>query len=231
MKEKIYLLPGLMTDERLWSRLIPFLEKEYELIHTPLPLSDDFEEISKELERVFEEDKINLLGFSLGSYIASYFSVKNPQRINRLFLLAGTPSRMNEDEIQKRRLTLKQMNNLGFKGLSHKKVLSLIENKNHHDEELIKIIKDMFVDLGKDVYNIQMNSTFNREDLYKELTNLSFPIKFFYSNQDRLFNHNSLKYIKKEHKNITILLKDGSSHMLPLEEPKILAQEIKNWMN
>ncbi len=230
MKEKIYLLPGLMTDERLWSRVLPLLEEDYKLVHIPIPLSDDFEKISEELESLFKEKKINLLGFSLGAYIASYFSVKNPQIINRLFLLAGTPSCMNEDEIEKREHTLKQMNKLGFNGLSHKKVLTLIEEKNYNDEELIQIIKDMFVDLGVDVYNLQMNLTFNRKDLYKELTSLTFPIKFFYSKQDRLLNHNSLEYIRDEHKNIILLSREGTSHMISLEEPETLAREIRDWM-
>ena len=45
MKEKIYLIPGLMTDERLWSRIIPLLKDQYELIHVPIPHTGDFDEI------------------------------------------------------------------------------------------------------------------------------------------------------------------------------------------
>ena len=63
MKEKIYLIPGLMTDNRLWSRLIPLLEDEYELVHVPIPHSEDFDEIIDILFNFFKEEKINLLGF------------------------------------------------------------------------------------------------------------------------------------------------------------------------
>ncbi len=232
MKEKIYLLPGLMTDERLWQRLLPFLEDEFELIHIALPLREDFEEASKELEKNFAdtEKKINLLGFSLGAYLASYFTIKNPNRVKRLFLVAGTPSLMREDEIRKRKQTLDQMNNLGFKGLSHKKVLSLIEESNKDDIELINIVKDMFTDLGQEVYNIQMNSTFNRKDLHKELLSLSLPIRLFYSTKDRLFTHSSLENFKDEYPNVTKVSREGSSHMLPLEVPRQLSLEIKEWM-
>ena len=45
MKEKIYLIPGLMTDNRLWSRLIPLLQDEYELVHVPLSNTEDFDHI------------------------------------------------------------------------------------------------------------------------------------------------------------------------------------------
>lgn len=218
-----------MTDERLWGRVKPFLE-EYELVHVPLPLTDDFEEASKALESVFKEEKINLLGFSLGAYLACRFTIDNPNRVNRLFLLAGTPGSMNEDEIIKRKLVLKQMNNLGFKGLSHKKVLTLIEESNHNDEELISIVKDMFVDLGAEVYNVQMESTFKRTDISKELASLSLPIRFYYSTEDRLLSHRVLKNFTKEHTNITLNSRVGTSHMISLESPEELAKQVKEWI-
>lgn len=230
MKEKIYLLPGLMTDERLWSRLIPLLENEYELVHVPLPLTDDFDEASKQLEAIFKEEKINLLGFSLGAYLACSFTVNNPHRVNRLFLLAGTPGAMNEDEIIKRKITLNHMDSFGFKGLSHKKVLSLIEKSNHKDEELINIIKEMFLTLGKEVYKIQMNSTFNRVELSFKLKKLNLPITFFYSTEDRLLSHRVLKNFTQEDTHIKLISRTGSSHMISLEEPQKLAQEIKKWL-
>ena len=178
----------------------------------------------------FEEEKVNLLGFSLGAYTAAYFTTKYPNRVNKLFLVAGTPGCMNKDEIEKRKLTLKQMNNLGFKGLSHKKVLTLIEDENHTDEKLINLIKDMFSDLGQDVYNVQMNSTFNRKDISKELTNLNLPIKMFYSTKDRLFSHRVLENFTDEHTHIKLVSREGTSHMISLEDPEKLAEEIREWI-
>ena len=32
-KEKIYFIPGLMTDIRLWSRALPFLKDDFEMIY------------------------------------------------------------------------------------------------------------------------------------------------------------------------------------------------------
>lgn len=228
-KKRIYLLPGLMTDERLWSRLKPYLESDYELIHMNLPLTTDFDKAVEELNEKIKDEKIFLLGFSLGGYIASYFAIKYPQKIEKLLIVAGTPSSMNEDEIIKRKLTLQQMNNLGFKGLSYKKTQSLLEETNQEDKELIKIVQDMFSSLGKEVYNIQMESTFVRRDIYKELIATNLPIKFFYSSEDRLLNHESLEKIKKEHTHIEKISRDGTSHMIPLETPKLLAGLIYKW--
>lgn len=230
MKEKIYLLPGLMTDERLWERLIPFLEEEYELIHISLPLTDDFDEATKQLETIIKDEKINLLGFSLGAYLSTHFTIKNPNRVNRLFLVAGTPSAMKKEEIEKRKQTLKLMKNFGFKGLSRHKAVSLLEESNKNDEELINIVKDMFSDLGEEVYNIQMNSTFKRKALHNELIALDLPIRMLYSTEDRLFTHRSLGNFTEEHKNITKVSRVGTSHMIPLEVPELLSHEIRKWL-
>ena len=60
MKEKIYFIPGLMTDIRLWSRLIPYLENDYEIVHIPIPHSEDFDEIIDISFNQFEEEKEKL---------------------------------------------------------------------------------------------------------------------------------------------------------------------------
>ncbi len=231
MKEKIYLIPGLMCDERLWERVTPYLEDDYELIHLTIPLSSDFDEIIEILDKEFKEEKINLFGFSFGAYISSYYTINHPNRVKRLFLNAGTPSVMTPKEIEKRNNMLEMMNSFGFQGISSKKVASLLEDPNHNDEHLINLIKHMYVDLGEETYVAQIRTINNRIPLEQDLINLDIPIKMFYSTNDRLLNYKSLDNFTKEHKHITKISRVGTSHMIPLEMPKLLSDEIKSWMN
>jgi len=230
MKEKIYLIPGLMCDERLWERLTPYLEDDYELIHLSIPLTSDFDEIIRILDKEFKEEKINLFGFSFGAYISSYYAVNHPNRVKRLFLNAGTPSVMTPQEIEKRNNMLEMMNSFGFQGISSKKVASLLEDPNHNDENLINLIKHMYVDLGEEVYIAQIKTINNRIPLEQDLINLNIPIKMFYSTNDRLLNYKSLDNFTAEHKHITKISRIGTSHMIPLEIPKLLSDEIRSWM-
>jgi pimeloyl-ACP methyl ester carboxylesterase len=230
MKEKIYLIPGLMTDQRLWSRLLPFLEDEYELINVPIPHSEDFDEIIDILFNFFKEDKINLLGFSLGGYIASYFAITYPNRVNRLFTVASTPGNSTEAEIQRRKQKFVVIEKEGFEGLSYEKAKSLLEEKNQNDEELIKIIQDMFMDLGKETFVAQLTSTFRRRDLFEDLINLDIKVWSFYSENDRLLNKESLKKFQNTNHNINIISRKGTSHNIPLEEPELLSINIRAWM-
>ena len=230
MKEKIYLIPGLMTDNRLWSRLIPLLEDDYELVHVPIPHSEDFDEIIDILFNLFKEEKINLLGFSLGGYIASYFAITYPNRVNRLFTVAATPGNSTEAEIERRKEKFVLIEKEGFAGLTYEKAKSLLEEKNQNDDELIKIIQDMFMDLGKETFISQLTSTFYRKDLFEDLTNLDIPIWFFYSINDRLLNKEAIKKLLLDTHNMNVISRVGTSHNIPLEEPELLSIHIRDWM-
>ena len=228
MKEKIYLIPGLMTDNRLWSRIIPLLENDYELVHTTIPHSEDFDEIIDILFNEFKEEKVNILGFSLGGYLASYFAITYPNRVNRLFTVAATPGNSTEAEIERRKEKFVAIEKEGFVGLSYEKAKSLLEKQN--DEESIKIIQDMFMDLGKESFISQLTSTFYRKDLFEDLINLSIPIWFFYSKNDRLLNQEAIQKLLLDNHNMNIISREGTSHNIPLEVPELLSNEIKKWM-
>lgn len=230
MKEKIYLLPGFMCDERLWGKLTPYLD-EYELVHVPLPLDDNFDEINKSLDEVFKEEKVNLLGFSLGGYISSYFTLKNPDRVKRLFLISATAGATSKQDIEKRERKINSVKQKGFRELSYKKSASLLEEQNQNNEELIKVLQDMFNDLGEEVFVTHLTSTLHRQNLVEDMAKLDIPINFFYSDNDRLLNHGFIKTIsEKNKKNICLVSREGTSHNIPLEDEKGLAVNIKNWM-
>ncbi|NCB12583.1 MAG: alpha/beta fold hydrolase [Erysipelotrichia bacterium] len=230
MKEKIYFIPGLMTDERLWKKVIPLLENDYEIVHVPIPRSEDFDEIIDILFNEIKEEKINLLGFSLGGYIASYFAITYPNRVKRVFMVAATPGATNEAEIERRKEKFAIIEKEGF-GLSYEKALSLVEETNKNDEDLIQTIIDMFNDLGKNCFISQLTSTFYRKDLFEDLIHQDFPIWIFYSENDRLLNKEALKRLTTTTHNIKMIKREGSSHNIPLEAPFDFASNVKNWMD
>ncbi|QKF82342.1 alpha/beta fold hydrolase [Halarcobacter ebronensis] len=230
-KEKIYLIPGLMNNEELWSKIKPQLEKSFELIHIPIPNSDDFEEAIKELDKSFDEEKINLVGFSLGAYLASYYISKRANRIKKAFLISGTPSSLKKAENERRELLLKQLDNLKFKSLSLLIIKAHLNKENKENSELINLIHRMFLSFSLDEYKIQLRSTFNRVDLHNELISSNIPIKLLYSKGDKLLNQNSIKKMREKASKIEMLVMEGRSHMLPLEEPEIVAKEIKEWFS
>ena len=206
------------------------LEEKYELINIPIPHTSDFDEIIDILFNTITEDKVNLLGFSLGGYIASYFAITYPNRVKKLFMVAATPGSSTEAEIERRKEKFAVIEKEGF-GLTEEKAISLVEKQNQNDKELIQTIQSMFNDLGKETFISQLTSTFYRKDLFEDLLNLDIPIWFYYSKDDRLLNKRAIKQLLSIEHNMKVISREGTSHNLPLEVPIELSILIKKWIN
>lgn len=230
MREKIYFIPGLMTDIRLWSKALPFLKDDFEIIHIPIPSSTDFDEIVDILNKEFKEDKINILGFSLGGYIASYFTCKYPQRVKRLFTVAATPGTTSKVELERREKKLVDFENSSEFGLELEKAIMLLEEQNQSDLSLAQTMVDMFNDLGRDTFLTQLKSTFNRVDLFDKLKDKTIPMHMLYSSNDRLLDLEALDKLHNQKHNIKLIKRDGTSHNIPLEFPELFASSVKEWI-
>ena len=229
-KEKIYFIPGLMTDSRLWSKALPFLENEFEIVHVPIPNSTNFDEIVEILNNQFEEEKINILGFSLGGYIASYFTCKYPNKVKRLFTVAATPGTTSKVELERREKKLVDFENSSEFGLELEKAIMLLEEQNQSDLSLAQTMVDMFNDLGRDTFLTQLKSTFNRVDLFDKLKDKNIPMYMLYSSNDRLLDLEALDKLHNQKHNIKLIKRDGTSHNIPLEFPELFASSIKKWI-
>lgn len=229
-KEKIYLLPGLMCNEKLWTQLQTTLQDEYELVHVPIPLEKDIEAMVKALSASLPNESINLLGFSLGGYLASYFAVHFPQKIKRLFIMACSSCALKDEEIEKRQEVLSFIDKHGFKGLSRKKVQSLLDEEHQNNDDVMDIIQSMYTQLGEEVFKTQIKSTLYRKDLMQALMQLRVPLYFYYAQYDRLVDSKWLDAVA--HKNISCVKvkRNSHSHMLPLEYPLEVSQAIRDWM-
>lgn len=230
MREKIYFIPGLMTDIRLWSKALPLLKDDFEIIHIPIPSSTDFDEIVDILNKEFKEEKINILGFSLGGYIASYFTCKYPQRVKRLFTVAATPGTTSKVELERREKKLVDFENSSEFGLELEKAIMLLEEQNQSDLSLAQTMVDMFNDLGRDTFLTQLKSTFNRVDLFDKLKDKTIPMHMLYSSNDRLLDLEALDKLHNQKHNIKLIKRDGTSHNIPLEFPELFASSVKEWI-
>lgn len=229
MKTTIYLLPGLMCNQKLWGKLIPLFDDSYEFIFLDIPLKTTFEEMIEELNLLLPTNPVLLLGFSLGGYIASYFAVKYPQRVAKLFILSSSCKPISKEEIQKREHAIALVDRYGFKGLSHQKVQSLLEYENQNNQELIALIQEMYTDMGKNAFKMQMQASLVRKDLMQELSELQLPISLCCSQNDTLADASWLKDLQQKNPKIQLNLFESISHMLPLEKPKETALVIKKW--
>ncbi|RXK14323.1 hypothetical protein CP965_02435 [Halarcobacter mediterraneus] len=226
MKTKLFLIPGLMCDNNLWSKLN--IHKEFDLVYLELPSKNSINEIVSSFHKLLKnEEKVNILGFSLGGYLGLYYLCKYPHKIEKAYIISSGINSLVEEEIKNRKNLIKLIDNNNITSISTKSINKLLENKN--DLQNIEIIQEMFINLGIKTYKNQLISTLYRKDLYPTLSKTKTPIKFLYSENDYLFNKNQLKKLILENHNIEEKVLNSNSHMLPLEYNELLSNEIKKF--
>jgi pimeloyl-ACP methyl ester carboxylesterase len=218
-----------MCNESLWNRLIPLFDDSYEFIHLKIPQKENFDEIIEEIDKKIIEDSTNILGFSLGGYIALHYALKYPKKIEKLMLVSSSFNSLKKDEIEKREAGLNFIKQFGFKTLSKKAVQVMLDKSNIENLKLIKQIQDMYNSLGEENLFSQMKSTLYREDLTNKLIRLNVNILFVYSIYDNLLDTNTIEKMVLKNKNFKSNRFESTSHMLTLEKPLEIKEIIKKW--
>ena len=249
MKEKIYFIPGTMCDVRLWDDLWPKLETalgdNYQLMHVPIPKEKTLTEILSAFYRIFNDfgdnfdddhnydladEKVNLVGFSLGGYLASAFNAAYPDKVKRLFIASNTPCILPEEEILTRKKIIKWVEKNGYSGLPSQRASDLLHPDNKQNKAIIDKMIVMDKTLGQEVLLQQFKVTTKREDLFTGLLNAAIPITFCSGVEDSLVNSALFYKIPANHSLIQHIEIPDAGHMLPLEQPEAMAKAILLWL-
>jgi len=229
MKDKLYLLPGTMCTHAMWQYLDASLKKDYDVCHLQIPNDCSLDVIASRICDLFEEPQVNLIGFSLGGYLACLIACRFPDRIKSLMVIANSPCALSQAELDQRGISESMLNRFGYKGMARVKAASLLRDK---EEPHIDLMLKMDHELGVDTLKSQLANTSLRQDLMSDLMVLPCPISFIYSLEDRLINLDWMKTLAhKQKSNITFFPVQGDSHMLPFEEVEPLLIQIKGFVN
>lgn len=234
LMNKIYFISGTMCDERLWTNvwksLPTLLPESTEFIHLPIPSLNTIDEITDFLSEQLHDNSF-LVGFSLGGYLASNIALKYPRKIEKLLLVSNMSSALPEKEKKERSRTIQWIKSNGYNGIPDKRIQHLLHPSAHANEHIKQTIRAMDKALGKNVLLHQLDVTTQRENLLPELFKLNCPIKFCVGDSDCLVK---LSRIEKQidesiTENKTLKILKNTGHMLPLEQPQLLAHIISEW--
>lgn len=225
MLTEVYCLPGTMCDQRLWDTTQQALGSHIALRHVAIPSEDSIKLMVAALAQVLPTTPINLLGFSMGGYIACAFALAYPERINRLMVLSNTASGLLESERQQREIALNWVAKQGYHGIPRKKALAMLSPVNQGNSELIGCILAMDEALGEAVFIQQLKSSLQRPELLTELEHVGFALCFLVGTDDVLLSGAVLDKMQSCER-YALQKIDHCGHMVPLEQPAWLAQQM-----
>ena len=223
-KTKLLFLPGTMCDETLWHKLWPLLAADFDLQHIPIPKKASLAAMADALYRELGAGKFNLVGFSLGGYLASFFASRYPDSVAKLMVLANSPCALPQDELMQRQKIISWLAHTNYKGANAERIRPLLGIRGQKDEAMIAHIQQMEQNLGLEQLLPQLSATSEREDLLTFCNQTDIEVRFVFGQQDILVRKAWYDNITNPKAQVTNVGEFG--HMLPLEAPKEVARQI-----
>ncbi|TMP40830.1 hypothetical protein CWB96_08915 [Pseudoalteromonas citrea] len=228
--EKLYFLPGTMCTKALWQHLELTLKNQFELVYLAVPNGMGLNGLVTYYETIFDTEAVNLVGFSMGGYIAAYLQCALEHKVKRSLIISNTPSVLPDYEVKQRFDALKLIAEHGYNGLSDARARGLL-GASSSTQRMINVLVDMDASLGKDVLISQYTHMTKREDLYEQLCMNHTPTLFYCSPNDALIDPSWLTKLCAANERVAVRWSTGDGHMLPLETPNELSKVIVDWFS
>ena len=217
-KPTIVLAPGFMTDYDMWSDFVPFL-KDYNVMYADFSEGTTLQELAASNLRRCPERFI-LIGFSLGGYISRHMLYQAPDRVEAL-VLVGTSTRPTVPPVTDGPAAKM------FRGMSRSALRRAVHVDRENDEVLIDRLKEMGERLGAEVFG-RLSALERKSDL-ETMRTIQCPVLVVTSDQDRLRTMDEATEMA-EAANAPLVVLEHCGHMMPMEEPKQLADVVLGWL-
>jgi pimeloyl-ACP methyl ester carboxylesterase len=219
----VLFFPGTLCDERiflpLWKSL-SIAQRRY----VPLQWAatkDDMLALSK--DRVLPNEKVHLVGYSMGGYIAALFASMVPQQVASITLIGYSPLGLSTDEITKRKQLVTMLKKGQFKTDNPAYLSRFVHPSRMNDESVIGVVKAMANDLGKNTLLNHTQATTPRENTTAVLAKINAPVTFIAAQQDNIAPLNDIQRAAKQIPCATLHEFENTGHMIPLEQTAQLA--------
>ncbi|MBL4645966.1 MAG: alpha/beta fold hydrolase, partial [Rhizobiales bacterium] len=177
------------------------------------------------------DDPVNVCGLSMGGMIAGELAAIAPQRVKRLALLDTTllPEVAKRTQARQRRIERASRDGLAVVALEEL-VPSYLAKGNVEREDLRKVLVDMTVDLGEDVFACQSKAISQRADRREALRSLACPVLVLCGDEDALFSVESHRDIAAIFGDSELVVIPQTGHIATLEAPGAVNSAMAAWL-
>lgn len=222
----LVLVPGFMLDGEMWADLEPELSACGPIHHVDLSRGASIAEMAELAINDLPETFV-LIGFSLGGYVAREIARRVPERIDALVLVA-TSGRADTPAQTRRKTLAVQLIGTPFKGMSAAAVAPSVHPDCRSDSTLIGRLRQMGVRLGGDTFRRQ--SSLSRTGDLDRLSEIRCPTLVIAAEGDELRSLAEASELVAGIPGAELRTIAHSGHMVPMEQPALLADTIKTWL-
>ena len=234
----LVLVHGFPLDHRIWDKIVPLLENDFELILPDLrgfgqskshdvdfSLSNMADDIAELLDRLGLR-QVLMAGHSMGGYVALAFVRSYPDRLLGVGLIA---SQTNADTLEKkesRYLTLKQVEHSGVEIIA-----GSMAGKLTSDPQLQAELHGIIMSQPKAGIENAIRALAERPDQNLLLDTLRIPLLVIHGESDELIPVKRAVEVSEAAANAKLVVIPNIGHMPMLEAPEKTASAIRWFMS
>jgi pimeloyl-ACP methyl ester carboxylesterase len=231
MKKTVVFLPGMLCDERIWSYQMERLQEICTPLFVDLTKQSSLDGMLSAIDKV-EQDSFDLIGFSMGGYVAMEYLLKNKHRVNKIALIGASQKGYTEEEKQQQIIAIDNViaGHGAYKGLSGALLRQFVHNDNLMNKPILELIHDMSEQAGTNVFVNQRLATLDRKDRTEELKEiLPESTLLVIGEDDKRVRRVDMEELANTI-NSKLIIIDKSGHMVPLEQPAVLTDILRKWI-
>ena len=228
-KERLVFLPGLLCNERLWAPQLDFFKDKYLCEVSDLTQASSINELALHaLKQV--RGKFNLVGLSMGGYVALEIMRIAPERVKRLALI-DTKARADSPEQKRRRRGLLSLAGRGkFKGVTPHLMPLLIHPNRMDDVSLTSEIYKMAEEVGQEAFVRQQTAILDRESHLGLLPKIKCPVQVICGRDDLITPVYCSEEITSLAPNAELLILEDCGHLSNIELPEKVNETLQAWL-
>ena len=231
----LLLVPGLMCDHTSWAPMLPYLNPH--IAHTTID-HGDADSLVAMAERILENAPavFDLAGHSMGGRVALEVMRLAPRRVRRLALL-GTGYRAKEsgeagaEELRKRQVLLDIARTQSVRAMAIEWVKPMVAPSRLSDTVFVEQIITMICRKSEDIFKRQIKALIERPDASDVLSQVQIPTLVMAGAFDSWATpaqHQEIANHIPAKPEVAVIAPSG--HMVMMEEPQLVAQQLNQWL-
>lgn len=230
MKPVLLLVPGMLNDASVWHDVVELLRPHADA-RIASPLQDTVPAMAAAAWSLVadlpEQTPVVLAGFSLGGYVAIEM-LANPHRPVRAAALISTSARPETPEGAANREKTSAAMRKDFARV----VDGVVQWSTHEPSpELCARLRQMMRGFGAHAAIRQNRAISARGDHREALAALSLPVAVLCGQQDRITPPSLSQELAALIPGARLQLAEGAGHMLPCEQPALIAASLRTLLN
>nr|WP_276559057.1 alpha/beta hydrolase [Fluoribacter dumoffii] len=218
------LLPGILSDQRVWSYQIHHLQELVRCQCVPLLRGNTTEDLLQEVLSQVEGDFF-LAGHSMGGWLALELARRVPERVLKLCLLNTSAQPDSQEKRHKRQMMITDTVQGNFQA-----VATTLVDHYIFEARAKKEVLSMFLSVGPQVLITQQKVLLAREECTSFLSSLTMPALVIHAREDKNFSlaHHEELRTKIPHAKLAVI--EDSGHMSPMESPQAVTALMRFWL-